>query len=111
MDFIIKWKNKGFLVLVYLITFFIIVTTLSGVLDRNIGGVFSSHYNKIILYGIICILSGIASIISDKYTIENGKLVKEDFKINEFFFIQMKVWGYILLFFGILNLIGGYLEN
>jgi len=111
MDFIIIWKNKGFLVFVYLVLFFAIVLTISGVLDRNVGGIFSSDYNPMILYGIICILSGIACIISDQYTFEKGKLVKEDFQINEFFFVQMKIWGYGLLFFGILNIIGGFLES
>lgn len=111
MDFIIIWKNKGFLVLVYLVLFFIIVTTLSGVLDRNIGGIFSSNDNRMILYGIIFILSGTASIISDVYTFENRKLIREDIQVNEFFFVQMKKWGYGFIFFGIINIIGGLLEG
>ena len=111
MDFFLNWKKKGFFTLVYVMIFFFLVFTSSGVLRRNVSEIFDTNYNKMWLYGIAFFLSGLATFLTDRYTFEKEKFVRDDYQLNETFFIPMKLAGQILIGFGLLNLIGAILES
>jgi len=108
---ILIWKKKGILGILYLIFFFFIVLLISETLSERVGGIFATSYNRMWLYGITCILSGIATIYTDIYTIENKKIVRDDYQFNEIFYLPMKLFGKLILIFGILNVIAGILEG
>jgi ribose/xylose/arabinose/galactoside ABC-type transport system permease subunit len=107
------WKNKGILVMLYIIVSFIGTAMLAGVLKRNFGGVFA----KIDFYTTIAVAFFIAGIWTwltkdDYYKDRNGNKKKMETK-HEFFFISMTVWSYILCALGVLflsNLIFHYFE-
>lgn len=105
------YKNKGILIPVFLITPFIAITVLSGVLERNVGGIFASNYDKQIIFGISLLISGIWTFFKGENFIKiNG--LKEKIEINNhFFYISMKMWSYIMLVGGILLFIVGIIET
>jgi hypothetical protein len=94
----LEWKNKGLLVLLYLIVCLIGTAMLVGVLHRNYGGIFS----KIDFYttlGFALLFSAIWTYLTkdDFYRDREGNKMKMD-TVNEFFWIRMEIWAYI--FFG-----------
>jgi hypothetical protein len=104
---ILIWKNKGILIPVYVVTTFVSIATLSGVLKRNIGGIFANDYNIQITLGLTFLSSGLWTYLtSEEFVKKDGQKIKVDFE-NKFFFIQMKVWGYIFLAAGLVFLING----
>lgn len=105
------YRNKGILIVPYLIASLIGAAVGIGVLRRNVGGIFSNidFYSTI---GIGFLLCAIWTYLTgnDYYKDRNGQKQKMDLP-NEFFFLTMQVWAYIflaiaLLFFG--NTIFGY---
>ena len=91
------WKNKGILVMLYVIVSFIGTAMLVGILHRNAGGIFS----QIDFYTTI----GIAFLIAaawtyrtkdDYYKDRYGNKKKMD-TVHEFFFIKMGTWVFIFL--------------
>jgi hypothetical protein len=110
---IIFYKNKGLLIILYLIVCFIGSAILVGVLHRNTNGIFSNidFYTTI---GIGFLLTSIWTYLTkdDFYMDREGKKKKMDTP-NELFWISMKVWAFIffgasLIFLG--NLIFEYFE-
>jgi membrane protease YdiL (CAAX protease family) len=110
---LLVWKNKGILVLLYIIVCFIGTAILVGVLHRNYGGIFS----KIDFYtglGFACLFTSIWTYLTkdDYYKDKEGNRKKMD-TVNEFFWINMRIWAIIFLiasfiFFG--NLLFNYFE-
>lgn len=104
------YKNKGILIPVFLMTPLIVITVLSGVLERNVGGIFAANYDKQIIFGISLLISGIWTFFKSEDFIKiNGS--KEKIEINNhFFYISMKMWSYIMLVVGILLFIVGIIK-
>ena len=104
---IVIWKNKGILILVYVIFSFFGTMIINGVLHRNVGGVFS-EIGVSVVSGVSLIIAGIVTFLTkeDYYKDRNGKKVKMDTE-NELFWISMKIWSYILLALGILLVVNG----
>ena len=105
------WKNKGLLVMLYIIVSLIGTAMIIGALHRNFGGIFSKidFYTTI---GIAFFIAGVWTYLTkdDYYKDRDGNKKKMD-TINEFFFIRMEIWAYIffvaaLLFLG--NLLFNY---
>ncbi len=108
---ILIWKNKGILIPVYFITTFIVIAILNGILIRNVGGIFASDYDYRIILGLGLLISGIWTYLtSEEYFKKDGKKIKVDVE-NKFFFISMKIWGYIINGAGLLFLIIGLIET
>ncbi len=105
------YKNRGILVPIFLIVPFVGTAILSGVLKRNIGGIFASDYDQQIVMGIGLLISGIWTFLkSEDYIEVNG--LKEKIEMNyHFFFVSMKTWSYIMLVGGILVLLTGIIET
>jgi hypothetical protein len=104
---IIIWKNKGILIPVYVISTFIALAILSGILKRNVGGIFAYDYDYRIILGLGFIISGIWTFLtSEEYIKKDGKKILVDIE-NKFFFISMKIWGYIIIGAGIVFLLYG----
>ncbi len=101
------WKNKGILIPIYLIVTFITVAMLGGILKRNVGGIFAYKYDIQIIIGISFLISGLWTYLtSEEFIKKDGQKIKVDIK-NTFFFISMKLWGYIFLAAGLLFFING----
>jgi putative Ca2+/H+ antiporter (TMEM165/GDT1 family) len=93
----IVYKNKGLLVLLYLIVSFIATAILAGVLHRNLGGIFS----KIDFYttvGFAFLFTAVWTWLTqyDFYIDREGNKKKMD-TVNELFWMSMKTWSYIFL--------------
>lgn len=106
------YKNKGILIAPYFIGSLIGTAILTGVLKRNVGGIFTNadFYDIIGFTFAIC---GMLTYITrnDYYTDKYGQKQKMDIP-NEFFFLSMETWAYIFaiaaaVFFS--NSIFGYL--
>ncbi|CAM1356090.1 hypothetical protein [Tenacibaculum ascidiaceicola] len=108
---IIIYKNRGILIPLFLILPFVGTTILSGVLKRNIGGIFAYDYDFQIVMGIGLLISSLWTYLkSGDYIMING--IKEKIEMNNhFFYIPMKTWSYIMFAGGILVLAGGLLET
>jgi hypothetical protein len=94
---LIVYKNKGLLILLYLIVCLIGTSIIVGVLSRNVGGIFL----KIDFYttlGFALLFAAIWTYLTkdDYYKDRNGNKVKMDTP-NEFFWISMKIWAIIFL--------------
>jgi len=101
---LLVYKNKGILVPVYFGVSVLTTALISGVLKRNVGGLFASAYSLWILFGIGALISGIWTILtSEVYTQVNGVRVKVDFE-SSFFFIPMRIFGWILIGIGLISL-------
>jgi len=104
------YKNKGLLVLLYIIVSLFAVALIVGILHRNIGGWFS----KINLSGTAgtgFLISSVWTYITkdDYYTDSNGNRKKMDI-VNELFFIRMEIWSYILAIVGLFFLGNSFLK-
>ncbi|MBL4745139.1 MAG: hypothetical protein JKY08_02100 [Flavobacteriaceae bacterium] len=108
---IIIYKNRGILVPVFIIIPVVGILILSGVLERNIGGIFASNYDKNIILGIGLVISGIWTYLKrTDYNIVNGE--KEEIEMNNhLFFISLNLWSKILFVVGLLTVIYGVLET
>ncbi len=101
------WKNKGILIPVYLIVSFIVTAIVGGILKRNVGGIFAYNYDLQIIFGIGFLICGLWTYLtSEEYIKKEGQKIKIEIK-NSFFFISMKIWGYIFLVAGLFFLING----
>ena len=91
------WKNKGLLVLLYLIICLIGTAVLAGVLHRNFGGIFSK-IDFFTTLGFALLFAAIWTYLTkdDYYRDRDGNKIKMD-TVNEFFWISMGTWVYILL--------------
>ena len=108
---IIIYKNRGILIPIFLIVPFVVTAILSGVLKRNIGGIFDYDYDKQIVIGIGLLISSLWTYLKSEDFIEvNGKKEKIEMN-NHFFYISMKTWSHIILVVGILVLAGGLVET
>lgn len=108
------YKNKGILIAPYFIGSLIGTAILSGVLKRNVGGVFS-HLDFYDILGFSFILCAFLTYVTknDYYLDCNGQKQKLDIP-NEFFFLRMEIWVYIFCiaaaaFLG--NSVFGYFGN
>lgn len=94
---LLVWKNKGILVLLYLIVCFIGTAILVGVLHRNYGGIFS----KIDFYtgiGFAFLFASIWTYLTkDDYYVDKAGNKKKMDTANEFFWISMRAWAIIFL--------------
>jgi hypothetical protein len=111
---IVIWKGKGILIILYLIVCFVGSAILSGVLSRNVGGIFL-EMNFVFVLGIACLLTSIWTYLTceDYYKDRDGNKVKL-FIEHELFFIPMKVWSYIFLGLSILafgNVVFNYIDS
>jgi hypothetical protein len=103
----IIWKNKGILIPIYVISSFIVIAILSGILKRNVGGVFANDYDYRIILGLGFLISGIWTYLtSEEYIKKDGQKIKVNIE-NKFFFISMKIWGYIITGVGLFFLLYG----
>ncbi|AKP50667.1 hypothetical protein [Cyclobacterium amurskyense] len=105
---ILIWKNKGLLVIAYLMVSMFLTALVLGVLKRNFGGVFMSiDLNQSI--GIGFLLSAIWTFLTrnDFYLNSSGEKVKMKTR-NEFFFITMQIWSYLFLIAGFAFLFYGF---
>ncbi len=96
---IVFYKNKGILIIVYLIVCLIGTAIIVGVLRTYVGGVFA----RIGFYagaGFALLLAGIWTYFTkdDYYKDREGNKKKIDTE-SSFFFINMTIWSYI--FFGL----------
>lgn len=99
------WKNKGILVPVYIVATFISMAILSGILERNVGGIFAYDYDTRFFLALVFFISGTWTYLtSEEFIKKDGRKIKVDVE-NKFFFIPMKIWGYIFLGLGLLFLI------
>ncbi len=104
---ILIWKNKGILIPVYLVTTFISIAILSGILKRNVGGIFAYDYDFQIILGFVFSITGLWTYLtSEEFIKKDGQKIKVDIE-NKFFFIPMKIWGYLFLTAGLFFLING----
>lgn len=106
-----NWKNKGFFIPIYVMGFFFITFGLRELLATNWEGSSWVECDNQVLFGIVFLLSGIATWLTDIKTIEHGRLVSDPYQVNEFYFLPMKLWAYGLLLLGTLCLIGGVFET
>ena len=84
---------------------------ISGILKRNIGGIFAADYDKQIVIGTGILISALLTYLKSEDFIEvNGKKEKIEMN-NHFFYISMKMWSYIMLAGGILVFISGLIET
>jgi hypothetical protein len=105
------YKNKGILVPIYVIVSFIGIAILSGILKRNIGGIFANEYDYKIILGLGFLISGLWTYFtSEEYIKKDGVKIKVNIE-NTFFFIPMKIWGYIFIGAGLLFLLLGFISN
>lgn len=91
------YKNKGILIAPYFIGSLIGTAILSGVLRRNIGGIFASadFYDIVgFAFAICAVLTYVTK--NDYYKDKYGQKQKMDIP-NEFFFISMQTWAYIFI--------------
>ena len=108
---ILIWKNKGILIPVYVISTFFGLAILSGILKRNLGGVFATEYDYRVILGVGLIISGIWTYLtSEDFVKKNGQKIKVDIE-NRFFFIPMKIWGYMLTGAGLFFLVYGITQS
>lgn len=99
---LVIYKGKGILIPVFFIVSFISVAILAGVLKRNVGGIFAQNYSFFIGIGLSAIITGIWTRFASKDFIKkDGKKVEIDLD-HSFFFIKMKILGYILCFLGVI---------
>ena len=108
---IIFYKNRGILVPVFIIIPVVGILILSGVLERNVGGIFASNYDKNIVLGVGLLISGIWTYLKrTDYIIVNGE--KEEIEMNNhLFFISLKLWSKIIFIGGLLTVLAGILET
>jgi hypothetical protein len=102
---VLVWKNKGLLVLLYLIVSLLVSAEMAGVLHRNFNGAISridfySTFGFPFLFAAVWTYLTKDSFYKDK---SGNKVTMET--SNEFFWIKMKYWAYIyfgisILFFG-----------
>lgn len=85
-------KGKGILIIVYYIVSLMAVALLSGILQRNVGGIFSK-INYFFVVGVsFMIASGWTYLTKDEYyTDKYGDRKKLDM-VHSFAFIEMKTW-------------------
>jgi len=103
---LIIYKGKGILVPIFFIISVIAVGIIAGELKRNVGGIFAQNYSFFIGIGVGIIVSGIWTWFAGRDFIKkDGEKVKIDLG-NSFFFIKMEIFGYILIFFGVV--VAGY---
>jgi uncharacterized membrane protein len=110
---LLVWKNKGLLVLLYLLVSIIGTAMIVGVLHRNVEGVLS-NIDFYTTFGLGFLIASLWTYLTkdDFYKDKDGNKKKIEFK-NEFFWISMKIWAYIyfavsMLFLG--NLLFNYFE-
>ncbi|WBX77888.1 hypothetical protein PG911_06435 [Tenacibaculum ovolyticum] len=108
---ILIYKNRGILVPVFLVVPIVGVAIISGVLKRNIGGLFAYDYDYQIILGIGLLISSFWTYIkSEDYIEVDGKKEKIEMN-NHFFYIPMKLWSKIMVIAGVLTLIAGITET
>lgn len=91
------YKNKGILIAPYFIGSLIGTAILSGVLKRNVGGIFANADFYDIVGSAFLICAVITYLTKDDYYKDrNGQKQKIDIP-NEFFFIRMETWAYIFV--------------
>ena len=91
------YKNKGILVAPYFIGSLIGTAILSGVLKRNVGGIFAKADFYDIIGSAFLVCAAITYITrNDYYKDRYGQKQKIDIP-NEFFFISMQTWAYIFV--------------
>ena len=96
---IVFYKNKGILIIVYLIVCLIGTAIIVNVLRSYVGGVFAQiHFHAGV--GFALLLAGIWTYFTkdDYYKDREGNKKKMDIE-NSFFFMNMAIWSYI--FFGL----------
>jgi hypothetical protein len=102
---LITWKNKGLVVIMYLLVSFFGVAIITGILQRNLGGAFLKidFYSTV---GTAFLISSIWTYLTkdDYFEDKNGDKKKMEI-VNDFFFIRMEIWAFIyflaaLLFLG-----------
>lgn len=108
---LVIFKGKGILVPVFFIVSFVSVAILAGILKRNVGGIFAQNYSFFIGFGLSVIVTGIWTWFASKDFIKkDGKKLKIDLD-NSFFFIKMKIIGYILVLFGAIVFCYGFYDT
>src|SRR5690348_4194913 len=92
----VAWKNKGLLVIAYLIASCFGVAMISGALSRNFGGIFLKVDNYT-TFGLGFLIAAVWTYLTkdDYYTDKNGNKQKMEIP-NELYFIRMEIWAYIL---------------
>lgn len=90
-------KNKGLLVLLYLIVCLIGTAVIVGELARNYGGIFSK-FDFYTTLGFALLFTAAWTYLTkdDYYKDTEGNKVKMDME-NEFFWIRMEIWVYIFV--------------
>ena len=99
---ILIWKNKGLLVILYIIVSLVGSAILMGILERNIGGIFASSDIWSTL-GVGMFIAAIWTYLTkdDYYKDKEGNRKKMDTE-NELFFLSMKSWSFIFAGLGVL---------
>ena len=81
-----------------------------GLLKNYIGGPFNIEYDTSFVVGISLLIAGIWTLCTyDSFYITKTGEKKQMHEDNTFFFVHMKLWGYIFIAGGSLLLIGGTL--
>jgi putative Ca2+/H+ antiporter (TMEM165/GDT1 family) len=104
------YKNKGLLVILYLIVAAFGCALLAGILKRNFGGVFS-EINFSGTVGTAFIIAAVWTYLTkdDYYKDNNGEKKKLDIP-NELFFIRMEIWSYIFVVAGLVFIGNSFLK-
>lgn len=104
---LIIWKNKGIMVIVYVIVCLIGIVVLNGLIKTSI----PFEYDFDIPFGIALLLAGLWTYLTgEEYYKKDGEKIKLDID-NRFFFIPMKKFGLVLLVIGALTLISGIIDT
>jgi len=98
------WKNKGLYVLLYIVVSVVATNIILAKIKELIGGSLS-FIDFYLALGIALIIAAVLTYFKkdDYYIDDEGKKIKMDTE-NEFMYISMDLWFYILLIVGVLSL-------
>ena len=102
------WKNKGILVPIYVIVSLTVTSMLFGVLQRNIGGIFSMlnfYFPAGIAFLVVSIWLHLTK--DDYYKDKTGNKKKLE-AINTFFFMKLEIWVIIFAIVGFILLANSF---
>lgn len=107
----LEFKNKGALIPIYLAVSLIGVITLKTFLKNHVGSPFDLDFETTVIVGISFIITGIWNLLTydSFYVNDSTGERKQMYEENTFFYIHMKLWGYIFIVMGAMLVAGGTL--
>jgi hypothetical protein len=107
----LEFKNKGALIPIYIAVSLIGVISVISLLKNYVGGPFDLTFETTVIVGISFIITGIWSLCTydSFYVNEATGEKKQMYEENTFFYIHMKLWGYVFIALGAMLVVGGIL--